>query len=230
MCGRYSLATPPADLAERFDVRVPDDLSPRYNCAPGQELPVITSRSPDRVERLEWGLVPEWADDDSRASINARAETVTEKPSFADAFERRRCLVPADGFYEWADRGTGKRPYRVAFEDDRPFAMAGIWERWTPPTAQAGLGDFGGGGVEVSARETFAVLTTEPNDLVADLHHRMAVILSPEEERRWLEAGPGEALDLLDTHPDDELHAYPVSSAVGDVSNDSPDLIEPASD
>ncbi|MFB6281085.1 MAG: SOS response-associated peptidase [Haloferacaceae archaeon] len=226
MCGRYSLATPPEDLAERFGVSVPDDLEPRYNCAPGQELPVITDRAPDRVERLEWGLIPEWAEDDARAAINARSETVAEKPTFADAFERRRCLVPADGFYEWADRGGGKRPYRVAFDDDRPFAMAGIWDRWTPPTTQATLGDAGD--VEPEPRETFAVVTCEPNDLVAGLHDRMAVILDPAEERRWLDAPPAEADDLLEPYPADEFRAYPVPRAVGDVSNDSPDLIEPA--
>ncbi|OYR52371.1 DUF159 family protein, partial [Halorubrum sp. E3] len=187
---------------------------------------------------------PSWADE-SFDLINARAETVREKQSFADAFERRRCLVPADGFYEWVggpDGGRGgsdKTPYRVAFADDRPFAMAGIYERWEPPTpetTQTGLGAFGGGNGDGAAGadgpgvvETFAVVTTEPNDLVADLHHRMAVILDPEagEEEAWLRGGPDEAAALLDPYPSSELAAHPVSTRVNSPSVDAPDLIEP---
>ena len=158
---------------------------------------------------------------------NARTETVGEKPSFRDAYERRRCLVPADGFYEWAEREGGKQPYRVAFEDDRPFAMAGLWERWTPTQKQTGLGDFGGGGPDrsVDPVETFTVLTTEPNELVADLHHRMAVLLRPEDEERWLTAE--DPRDLFEPYPADRLRAYPVSRLVNDPSNDSPQLVEP---
>jgi len=126
MCGRYSLAWSPSRLAERFDASFPDDSAPRYNCAPGQELPVVTGESADRAAELTWGLTPSWADERFDI-VNARAETVTEKRSFADAFRRRRCLVPADGFYEWADENGGKQPYRVAFDDDRVFAMAGIY-------------------------------------------------------------------------------------------------------
>ncbi|MFB6159724.1 MAG: SOS response-associated peptidase [Haloferacaceae archaeon] len=203
MCGRYSLFASPATVGERFDVDA--DLEPRYNCAPGQSLPVITNAAPDRVTRAEWGLVPEWADDDANPPINARAETIAEKPTFADAVERRRCLVPADGFYEWVEVDGETRPHRVAFEDDRPFAMAGVWTRWTPSTAQSGLDEFGAGGPAApESRETFAVVTTEPNDLVADLHHRMAVILAA-----------------------DELRAYEVSRRVNDPTNDAADLVEP---
>jgi putative SOS response-associated peptidase YedK len=189
---------------------------------------------------MEWGLTPSWAEE-SFDLINARAETVREKRSFADAFERRRCLVPADGFYEWVggDGESGKTPYRVAFDDDRPFAMAGIYERWEPPTpetTQTGLGAFGGGSgdgtdgdEESDAVETFSVVTTEPNDLVADLHHRMAVILDPNagEEETWLRGDPDEAAALLDPYPSDELTAHPVSTRVNSPSVDAPDLIEP---
>jgi len=228
VCGRYTLFTPRETLAERFGVRVPDDHGPRYNCAPGQSLPVVTSEAPDRLVRQEWGLVPPWADDATGAQINARGETVGEKPTFREAFESRRCLVPADGFYEWVDRPGGKRPYRVAFEDDRPFAMAGIWTRWTPQTTQAGLSEFGSGGpTSPEPRETFAVVTTEPNDLVADLHGRMAVVLAPDEEATWLEGPPSAARDLLDPYPADEMTAYEVSTRVNDVSNDDPQLVEP---
>jgi len=150
--------------------------------APGQELPVITNEEPETIQHLEWGLVPSWADDDSGGLINARAESVDEKPSFQAAYERRRCLVPADGFYEWVETDDGTQPHRVTFADDRVFAMAGLWERWEPETTQTGLGAFGGGvddETEAGPLETFTVITTEPNDLVADLHHRMAVILDP---------------------------------------------------
>ncbi|ELK54256.1 hypothetical protein D320_10993 [Haloferax sp. BAB-2207] len=230
MCGRYTLFTPPEELETRFDATPMRPLSARYNCAPGQELPVVTNDAPEEFRFLKWGLVPSWADSASVGNdrINARAETVREKRSFADAYEARRCLVPSDGFYEWVDRGGRKQPYRVAFEDARPFAMAGLWERWMPSTKQTGLGDFGSGGPsrEQEPLETFTVVTTEPNDLVSELHHRMAVVLAPEDEQTWLHGDPDEAAALLDTYPDDELTAYPVSTRVNSPANDGPDLIE----
>jgi putative SOS response-associated peptidase YedK len=227
MCGRYTLFASAETLADRFGVDAPDDHGPRYNCAPGQSLPVVPADAAE-MSRMEWGLVPEWADDDSGAQINARGETVAEKPTFRAAFERRRCLVPADGFYEWVAGSDGKRPYRVAFADDRPFAMAGIWTRWTPQTAQTGLSEFGAGGPsDPEPRETFAVVTTEPNDLVADLHHRMAVVLDPAEESTWLDGSPEAAADLLDPYPADEMTAHEVSTRVNDVSNDGPELVDP---
>mgnify|MGYP002277228562 CR=1 FL=1 len=227
MCGRYTLFTPAEELADRFGVDV--DWEPRYNCAPGQALPVVTPGA-DRMRTHQWGLIPPWADEASTDLINARAETITEKPSFADAFERRRCLVPADGFYEWVNRSAGKRPYRVAFEDDRPFAMAGIRSRWEPPSRQTGLGEFGAGDVSADPEpvESFAVVTTEPNDLVSDLHHRMAVILDPEAESTWLHGSVEEAAALLDPYPAAEMEAYPVSTRVNDPRNDASDLIDPA--
>lgn len=226
MCGRYSLFASQTDLESRFGASFGDDFEPRYNAAPGQTLPVITDEEPDEVRRLEWGLVPRWADDATESYINARSETVREKPAFAEAYGERRCLVPADGFYEWADTGDGKRPHRVAFEDDRPFAMAGLYERWTPETTQAGLDAFSGGGTDpedVEPLETFTVLTTEPNGVVEPLHHRMAVILPPESEAAWLE---GESVSFEPT-PADGFRAYPVSTAVNDPSNDRPELVRP---
>ncbi len=187
------------------------------------------------------GAGASWADDDTGGLINARAETVDEKPSFQAAYEQRRCLVPADGFYEWVETGTdgdesengsgGKQPYRVTFEDDRPFAMAGLWERWEPDdeTTQSGLDAFGGGVEGDDAAdgplETFTIITTEPNDRIADLHHRMAVILEPGSEREWLTADDPKA--LLEPYPDDEMCAYPVSQAVNNPANDDPVLLEP---
>ncbi|PHQ39452.1 DUF159 family protein [Halorubrum persicum] len=239
MCGRYTRFTPAADLEPRFDADFAG-VEPSYNCAPGQDLPVIADEDPSAATRMKWGLTPSWADE-SFDLINARAETVREKRSFADAFDRRRCLVPADGFYEWVEGkngATGKTPYRVAFEDDRPFAMAGLYERWESPepeTTQTGLGAFGGGasdggdsGETDDIVESFTIVTTEPNDLVADLHHRMAVVLDPSEEATWLHGDPDEAAALLDPYPADELTAYPVSDRVNSPAVDAPELIEPA--
>jgi len=240
MCGRYTLVADQEVIEERFDATFAEPFSPRYNLAPSQRLPVITDERPGTIRRLEWGLVPAWADDDA-GLINARAETIDRKPSFREAYARTgangevgtspaagRCLVLADGFYEWVETDDGKRPYRVAFADDRPFAMAGLWERWTPETTQTGLDAFGGGAdVEgpSDVRETFTVVTTEPNDVVADLHHRMAVVLEPDGERRWLtDDDPRELLAPIDGAG---MRTYPVSTAVNDPTVDEPSLIEP---
>ena len=247
MCGRYSLFAPPGEIEERFDASFAFDFDPRYNAAPSQELPVVTGHEPETIQRMEWGLVPSWADDRSDYEfINARAETVRDKSSFSEAYESRRCsrehgereldtpkagrcLVPADGFYEWTESGSGKQPYRVTVGDDDLFAMAGLWERWTPPQTQTGLGDFGGGSdpdAEPDTVETFTIITTEPNDTIADLHHRMAVVLDSEEEDRWLTGDPDEVESLLDPYPDTAMRTYPVSTTVNDPANDSPDVLE----
>ncbi|WP_123537176.1 SOS response-associated peptidase [Halosimplex salinum] len=230
MCGRYSLFAPPADIEERFDATFDFEFEPRYNAAPSQELPVVTGDEPETIQRMEWGLVPSWADDRSDYEfINARAETVREKSSFSEAYESRRCLVPADGFYEWTEAGGGKQPYRVSLDEDDLFAMAGLWERWTPPQTQTGLGDFGGGAGpdgDPDAVETFTIVTTEPNETVGELHHRMAVILDPAEEATWLTGDPDEAEALLDPYPDAAMRTDPVSTAVNNPANDSPAVLE----
>jgi len=237
MCGRYSLFVPPDELADQFGVDA--EYQPTYNAAPGQELPVITDESPSGLRRLEWGLIPEWADERSDGGhINARAETLTEKASFREAFEQSggefaagRCLVPADGFYEWVNEEGGKQPYRVAFEDDRPFAMAGLWTQWQPPTTQTGLDAFSGGEATTESEivESFTIITTEPNELVDELHHRMAVILSEDDHDRWLTGSTEDVRELLRPYPESEMRAYPVSTAVNDPGNDAPELIEPVS-
>jgi putative SOS response-associated peptidase YedK len=226
MCGRYSLFTPADDLEDRFDATFEFEFEPRYNAAPGQSLPVITDTDSDSIRRLEWGLVPRWANDKSERHINARSETVSDKPAFADAYEQRRCLVLADGFYEWVETTDGKQPYRVAFEDDRPFAMAGLWERWRPETRQTGLGDFSGeatGQSNPEPIETFTVLTTEPNEVVERLHHRMAVILAPNEEKPWLTGGEVS----FEPVSSDPLRSDPISTAINSPANDSPELVRP---
>ncbi|MFC7072376.1 SOS response-associated peptidase [Halovenus rubra] len=237
MCGRYSLFTPAEKLAERFDVDV-SAYKPRYNAAPSQSLPVITDTERNTLKTVEWGLVPQWADSrDDGGHINARGESLTTTASFRDAFEQQsegeltagRCLVPADGFYEWVETDGGKQPYRVARADERPFAMAGLWTQWHPPTTQTGLGSFadGSANVETDIVETFTIVTTEPNDLVEDLHHRMAVILEKEDEQQWLNGSVSVAESLLEPYPPDSMQSYPVSKAVNNPSNDSPALVEP---
>jgi len=240
MCGRYSLFVSPAELAERFEAAAPPSFEPRCNAAPGQSLPVLPDDQSGEMRPMEWGLVPEWADSrDDGGHINARGETLSDRPSFSGAFRQDpeslragRCLVPADGFYEWTETDAGTQPYRVTRPDGGVFAMAGLWTEWRPATTQTGLDAFGDGAeghrteAEGGTVRTFAVVTTEPNDVVADLHHRMAVILPRERERRWLGASPAEAEGLIEPYGGD-LEAYPVSQAVNDPSNDSPALLEP---
>jgi len=231
MCGRYSLFAPPGDIEDRFGATFDFEFEPRYNAAPSQDLPVVTAESPGTIQRMEWGLIPSWAEDRSdHGHINARAETLSDTASFADAYESRRCLVPADGFYEWVQEGGGKQPYRVALPDDDLFAMAGLYERWEPPQRQTGLGEFGAsdggdGGEDDVVVESFTIVTTEPNDTVSDLHHRMAVMLDPDEEDQWLRDDPDEAASLLDPY-DGPMVTYPVSTAVNDPSNDDSSLVE----
>lgn len=216
MCGRYAIFTPPDELAERFSAPVPD-TEPTYNAAPSQRLPIVPDDR-EGITTASWGLIPEWADE-KRDLINARAETIEEKPSFKDA---RRCLVPADGFYEWVDESGGTQPYYVTRRDGDPFAMAGLWTRWKPPSRQTGLAEFGDVPGDPDPIETFAIVTTEPNSLVQDLHHRMAVILPREREREWL---AGKEFSLA---PAEELRAYPVSRAVNSPTNDDPSLVAEA--
>lgn len=214
MCGRLSLFTPRWLLESRFAAEFDAPYDPRYNVAPSESLAAIRNDAPETITSLTWGLIPHWADDPSIGNrlINARAETLADKPSFRDAYDERRCVILADGFYEWREDGGVKQPYRIAREDDEPFAFAGLWERWERS------GD---------ARETATIVTTEPNDVVRPLHDRMAAILPPGEERRWLDADDeGERASLLKPYQGDDLRAYPISTRVNDPSNDGPSIIE----
>jgi len=216
MCGRTSLFVPPSVLEERFSAEFVTEYVPRYNVAPRQALYAVTGDAPAAIDALEWGLLPGFVEDptDAPRPINARAETVHEKPYFRDAFAHRRCLVLADGFYEWSgERGT-REPYRIQRADGDPFAFAGLWERWSQPGEDP--------------RRTVTIVTTDANDLLAPIHDRMPVVLGAEEERRWLEAGDPEARRaLLHPPPSDELEAFPVSTAVNDPSNDTAEVVEP---
>lgn len=218
MCGRFSLFVPDKIIRQRFDIDLPDDLPHRYNVAPRQDLLAVRNDETGRGDMLHWGLVPGWADDpeDGPQPINARSETVAEKPMFREAYQKRRCLVLADGYYEWqGDRGS-KRPYRIERQDREPFAFAGIWERW------------GEGEDEL---HSCAILTTEPTKTIEQIHDRMPLMLEPEEEAIWLGEGNGEVLeDVLDPYADDELRAYEIPTRVNDPDNDDESVIRPLDD
>ncbi len=222
MCGRFTLHHSVGEVAERFGVQETlFDFPARYNIAPMQALAVVTrnAHGDDKrvLEGYRWGLVPSWAKDDSIGvkMINARAETLAEKPSFKNALKSRRCLIPADGFYEWKTQGKTKIPHYIRFRDDRIYAFAGLWEEWNGP------GD--------APLRTATIITSDPNPLLATLHHRMAVILKPADEAIWLDpkVSAQDALQLLQTFPDDELEAFPVDRKVGNVAFDAPQNIEP---
>lgn len=216
MCGRYSFAIDDELIKERFGVTVRSAIyKARYNCAPTQELAVISNDQPGELQFFHWGLIPFWAKDPSVGNrlINAKAETITEKPSFKNAFRRRRCLVPADGFYEWKRNGT-KIHYRIVLKNGAPFAMAGIWEQW----------DHGEGPPVFS----FSIITTAPNELMAPIHDRMPVILMPEEEQRWLsDTDETNLISLLKPYPAERMTAFPVSNLVNSPGNDNPEVIKP---
>lgn len=222
MCGRYTLAAEIRALQKRFrfEIEGPFEFKPRFNIAPTQDLPVLVLEGPEnrRVARLyRWGLIPHWASDASigHKLINARSETAAEKPAFRGAFRGRRCLVPADGFYEWKTVDKRKLPMRVRLKGGEPFAFAGLWDGWTAPD-----------GKEL---RTFTILTTGANKALAALHDRMPVILRPEDEDLWL--SPSAALPdlqyLLKPFPDEPIEAYAVSPAVNKPSTDVPECIEP---
>ncbi|UUX49583.1 SOS response-associated peptidase [Nisaea acidiphila] len=215
MCGRYSITSAPEAIRRLFAVSDMINLEPRYNMAPMQSAPVIREREGARhMDMLRWGLVPGWAQDESRAAsmINARSETVAEKPAFRDAYRMRRCLVPADGFYEWRKLGRDKQPYRVSLDGDRPFAFAGLWERWEKGAEPV---------------ETFTVLTTEADPRIEHIHHRMPVMLAEDAAfEAWLEGGEADRRTVLKPYDGADLVFTPVSSRVGNVRNDDPALLE----
>src|SRR6056297_366916 len=199
MCGRLSLFASPELVADRFDADPVRPLEPRYNVAPTQSHPVVRNDDPDAIRFPTWGLVPSWADDGGGGSghVNARAETLADKPSFRAAFAERRCLVVVDGFYDWKETPTGKQPYRFEREDREPFALAGLWEPTTGEAAEATAENAGGD----APPATFTVVTTEPNAVVEPVHHRMPVVLSAATEReRWLRGKSGNSrIESLDS-------------------------------
>lgn len=220
MCGRYTLRANADVLSSEFHLTQVPPTTPRYNVAPSQQIAVVTAAEPTRLQSFRWGLVPGWAKDLSIGNrmINARAESLAEKPSFRSAFKRRRCLVLADGFYEWFAEGKRKQPIFVHREGHRPFAFAGLWESWRPPA-----------GREVIHSCTFA--TTAPNALMERYHDRMPVILTADTYAAWLadgELAPDTAARLFEPYAADDLIAHPVSTLVNAPANDLPACVLPA--
>ncbi|MFW5691366.1 MAG: SOS response-associated peptidase [Chloroflexota bacterium] len=219
MCGRFVLNADSKAIQQAFDLtNLPDKLMPRFNIAPTQPVGVITNHDPRSLQYFRWGLVPFWAKDSDIGSrmINARSETLQDKPSFKHAYRKRRCLIPATGFYEWKQTDDGKQPYFIHLKEQPVFAFAGLWESWDNP--------------EGETLRTFTIITSDPNDLVKPLHNRMPVILRRDDYDMWLSPDdlPPDALTpLLRPYDADSMDAYPVSTQVNSPRNDAPDLIEP---
>jgi putative SOS response-associated peptidase YedK len=218
MCGRYGAYYTGSQLASRWQLVAPilEEYQPRYNVAPTDEMPLVWESGGEwRVEPMRWGLVPFWAKDLKIGSslINARAETVREKPAFRDALVKRRCLVPASGFYEWIRLADGKQPLHIRRRDGEPFAFAGLWEEWRGPEGPV---------------RSYTIITTAANQLMEPIHNRMPVILHEADERRWLDprADPDALCALLRPCPDGDLEAFPVSRAVNRVGVDGPECLE----
>ncbi|MFG0216455.1 SOS response-associated peptidase [Brevibacillus porteri] len=219
MCGRFTLVTNQELWNARFQIEVtPFEIQPRYNIAPGQLIPaIISDQGKRRIGQLKWGLVPAWAQDEKSGykMINARSETLTEKPAFRRLFERKRCIIPADGFFEWMKLGKAKQPMRIMMKSGELFAFAGLFDTWASP-----IGD---------KLHTCTIITTKPNDVVADIHDRMPVILRQEDEGIWLDREKFDS-DLLQSllvpYDSDMMRAYPVSTMVGSPKNDLPQCIQ----
>ena len=219
MCGRFAFYSPRESVQEYFGVEVPFAFEPRYNVAPSQEVMVIRQQAnaQPETEMLKWGLVPFWAKDSEIGSrmINARAETVAEKPAFRQAFKQRRCVILADGFYEWHTEDSVRTPYFVSLASGESFAFGGLWETWTSEEAGEVL-------------ETTTIVTTEANDYLRQLHHRMPVVIEPGNAARWLGGDMDYLRDYSTSAP--TFRAWPVGREVNNTRNDGTGLINPAGD
>ena len=217
MCGRFAFYSPSEATAALFGASSTTEVVARYNIAPTQFIAAVRhdEQNVPELAMLRWGLVPFWAKDPSIGNrmINARAETVAEKPSFRNAYKKRRCLILADGFYEWRKEGDGKTPYFISLADGSPFAFAGLWEDWSSKESDETL-------------QTTAIITTAASDFMAQLHQRMPVVMQPEQAERWL-GGDTELLsEVIDNSP--SFQAWPVERTVNNARNEDPALIEPA--
>jgi putative SOS response-associated peptidase YedK len=220
MCGRFRLTRRDREIREHFDIADEYDWKPRYNIAPTDIVPVVRQdpKKPMRtLSGMRWGLIPYWSKDAKNAArmINARSETVAEMPAYRDSFERRRCLIPADGFYEWKRGGKAKQPFNFSMKDNSIFGLAGIWDRWKNPAGEV--------------IESCSILTTAPNALLADIHDRMPVIMQPDSYDLWLDPGfknAAELSGLLIPFDPSPMKRYAVSSHVNSVKNDDPECSE----
>lgn len=222
MCGRFALTASPEEIAQQFDLNTVSSLAPRFNIAPSQPVAAVRlNRDTGQREfvHFHWGLIPGWAKDPSIGykMINARSETVAEKPSFRNALKYRRCLVPVSGFYEWQKVGKGKQPHFIHLTEQTLFAVAGLWEHWQS--------------ADGSEIESCTLLTTAANEMMRPLHDRMPVILHPDDYALWLdpqETKPDQLLPLFRPFPSEQMTAYPVSTIVNSPFNEIPACIEPA--
>ena len=224
MCGRFTLTVDPAELKDTFgDYIFPNKFSPRFNIAPSQPVLAIPNDGRNTADFFLWGLIPSWSKDPSIANklINARGETIAEKPSFRGGFKYKRCLILTDGFYEWkAVQGEKtKTPYFIHMKDGKPFAFAGLWDEWQSPDG--------------GALRTCTIITTEPNELMSTLHNRMPVILDRADYSQWLDPAPPakhpeSLLPLIRSFPADRMSAYPVSTMVNSPGNDRAECLLPA--
>ncbi len=216
MCGRFQISKVVDEVQIRFHVDVEKEWYRQiFNAAPAMLLPVITNEESENLNFFRWGLIPSWSKVASIGSkmINARAETLTEKPTFKKALQKRRCLIPSDGFYEWKKTSSGKQPFRICMKDESLFAYAGLWENWKDK--------------DDKLIQTFTIITTTPNRIVADIHDRMPVILKPEFEKLWLDTQIPlkEIVEILKPFPEQEMKAYLVSPLINSVKNNSPELM-----
>ena len=224
MCGRFTLTVSPEELQAAFpNFSIPGDIPPSYNIAPSQPIPVIPNDGEKSLDFYLWGLIPSWTKPEKVGKynlINARSETAAEKASFKNSFRRRRCLILADGFFEWSkstSRG-GKTPYYFTLKDRLPFAIAGLWDTWISP--------------EGDPLKSACILTTAPNQTVKAVHNRMPVILNPTDYQTWLDPQEGKPEDfqgLMKTYPDENMVSYPVSTYVNSPKNNSPQCIQASS-
>jgi putative SOS response-associated peptidase YedK len=221
MCGRYCITSAPEAIRALFRYREQPNFPARYNVAPTQPVPIVRLAEGERQFALvRWGLIPSWVKDPKAFTllINARAESVNDKPAFKNAMKRRRCLFPADGFYEWKPVGSSKRPYFARAVAGGPIAFAGLWETWTGPNGEE--------------METAAILTTQANAAMATVHHRAPVIVPPEQFDFWLDCRNVDekmAAEILQPAPDGSMEVYEISPAVNRVANDAPSILEPYS-
>lgn len=220
MCGRFTLAVEPDLLMDRYGLEeIPFPYQPRYNIAPGQMVPVVLAEEGrKRIGQLRWGLIPAWAKEEKTGfkMINAKAETLHEKPSFCLLLQRKRCIIPADGFFEWKQTDKGKQPMRIKMKDNEIFSLAGLYDTWVAPS-----------GAKI---HSCTIITVAPNRLVAEIHDRMPAILRREDEAVWLNRTIQDIpllQTLLHSYEAEEMTAYPVHAMVGNVRNDLPACIEP---
>lgn len=222
MCGRFTLTVDPAEFQDKFgNFTFPKKFAPRFNIAPTQPVLAVPNNDKFKADFFVWGLIPMWAKDPSIGNrlINARGETVAEKPSFRGSLKYKRCLIFADGFYEWKTQ-PGKKtktPFYIHMKDRKPFAFAGLWDTWNSSNG--------------SLIRSCTLITTEPNELMAMIHDRMPVILHPRDYAKWLEPSaqtPDQVLPLIKPFPADTMDAYPVSTLVNKASRDLPEMVVPA--